>query len=171
MYRTLQFIVFLTLRVIYTCDQCDSPFCALQLPALIKPNWYVLLYCCACLYHSLIVVQPSWITVPCPRTKLRLLISKSFVGIKQSVTRVALKTRLKTSLGICIYKTSLPHRPDDYISFTSSCPPTFYNIIAPMLPNITEIPPTLLAGSASGSISEYRLEIFFLNYKSWGSNY
>jgi len=35
-----------------------------------------------------------------------------------------------------------------------------------MLPNITEIPPTLLAGSASGSISEYRLEIFFLNYKS-----
>jgi len=26
-------------------------------------------------------------------------------------------------LGICIHKTSLPHRPDDYIGFTSSCPP------------------------------------------------
>jgi len=25
------------LRVICTCDQCDSPFCALQLTALIKP--------------------------------------------------------------------------------------------------------------------------------------
>ena len=24
---------------------------------------------------------------------------------------------------ICIYKTSLPHRPDDYTGFTSSCPP------------------------------------------------
>jgi len=29
----------------------------------------------------------------------------------------------KTRLGICIYKTSLPHRPDNYISFTWSCSP------------------------------------------------
>jgi len=27
---------------------------------------------------------------------------------------------------------SLPHRPDDYIGFTSSSPPTFYNQIAPI---------------------------------------
>ena len=45
---------------------------------------------------------------------------------------VALKTPLKTRLEICIYIISLPHRPDDYIGFTSSCPPTFYNKIAPM---------------------------------------
>ena len=111
------------LKVICTCDQCDSPFCALQLTALIKPNWCVLLYCCTCLYHSLIVVQPSWTTVPCPTTKFSLLISESFVGTKQSVISVALKIPLKTRLGICIYKTLLLHRVDDYIGFTSSCPP------------------------------------------------
>jgi len=93
------------LRVICTCDQCDSPFCALQLTALIKPDWCVLLYCCACLCHSLTVVQPSWTTVPCPTTKLKLLISKSFVGIKQSVISVAVRTPLKLRLGMCIYKT------------------------------------------------------------------
>ena len=63
---------------------------------------------------SLIVMQPSWTTVPCPTTKLGLLISKSFVGIKQSVISVALTTPIKTRLGICIYKTSLPHQPDNY---------------------------------------------------------
>ena len=111
------------LKSICTCDQCDSPFCALQLTALIKPNWCVLLYCCACWYHSLMVMQPSWTTVPCPTTKISSLISKSFVGIKQSVISVTLKTPLKTRLGICIYKTLLPHRPDDFIGFTSSCSP------------------------------------------------
>jgi len=87
------------LRVICTCDQCDSPFCALQLTALIKPDWCFILYCCACLYHSLEVVQPSWIAVACPTTKLSLLISKSFVKIKQGVIRVALKTLLKNMVG------------------------------------------------------------------------
>jgi len=38
------------------------------------------------------------------------------------VISVALKTPLKTRLGICIYKTLLPHRVDEYIGFTSSCP-------------------------------------------------
>ena len=38
---------------------------------------------------------------------------------------VTLKTHLGIRLGICIYKTSLLHQPDDYIGFTSSCPPTF----------------------------------------------
>ena len=148
-YRALQFIVFLRLatqtrhqielrptlrkkcmkidvfclRVICTCEQCDSPLCALQLTALIKPNWCVLLYCVAWLYHSLIVMKSTWTTIPCPTTKLSLLISKSFVAIKQSVINVALKTPLKTRLGICIYIISLPHRPDNYIGFTSSCPP------------------------------------------------
>ena len=45
----------------------------------------------------------------------------------------AFKTPLKTRLGIRICKTSLLHRPDDYIGFTSSCPPTFYNKIASMV--------------------------------------
>jgi len=48
---------------------------------------------------------------------------------------VALKTSLNTRLGICIYIVSFPHsRPtDDYIGFISSCPPTLYNKIAPMM--------------------------------------
>jgi len=46
---------------------------------------------------------------------------------------VALKTPLQIRLGICIYKKSLLHRPDAYNGFTPSCPPTFYNKIAPML--------------------------------------
>jgi len=124
------------LRVICKCDQCDSLFCALQLTALIKRNLCVLLYCCASLCHSLTVVQPSWTAVLCSTTKLSLLISKPFVGINQSVIGVALKTPLKTRLGICIYKTSLPHRPDDYIGFASSCPPTFCNKIANMFSDI-----------------------------------
>ena len=45
---------------------------------------------------------------------------------------VVFKTPLATRLGICIYKTSLLHRPDDYICFTPSCPPTFYNKIVTM---------------------------------------
>jgi len=90
------------LRVICTCDQCDSPFCALQLTALIKPNWCVLLYCCASLCHSLIVVQPSWNAVPCP-TKLGLLISKPFVGIRQSVIGVVLKIPLKNKIGNLLF--------------------------------------------------------------------
>ena len=36
---------------------------------------------------------------------------------------VAPKTPLEIRLEICIYKTSLLHRPDDYIGFTLSCPP------------------------------------------------
>jgi len=126
------------LRMICTCDQCDSPFCAIQLTALIKPNWCVLLYCCACLYHGLMALQPSWTTVPCLTTKLGLLISKSFVGIKQSEISVSLRTPLKNKIKNLHYKTSLPHRPDSYIGFTSSCPPTFYNKIAPMLTRVCE---------------------------------
>jgi len=32
-----------------------------------------------------------------------------------------------------MHKTSLLHRPDDYIGFTPSCPPHILNKIAPML--------------------------------------
>ena len=126
------------LRVICTCDQCDSPFCALQLTALIKHNWCALLYCCACLYHSLMALQPSWTTVPCLTRKLGLLISKSFVGIKQSVISVSLRTPMKNKIENLYYKTSLPHRPDNYIGFTSSRPPTFYNKIVHMLTRVCE---------------------------------
>jgi len=45
---------------------------------------------------------------------------------------VAVKTPLKRRFGICIYKTSLLHRPDGHVGFTPSCPPTFYDKIAPM---------------------------------------
>jgi len=48
------------------------------------------------------------------------------------VIGVARKTPQQIRLGICIYKTSLLHRSDDYIGFTPSCPPSFYNKIAPM---------------------------------------
>ena len=122
------------LRVICTCDQCDSPFCALQLTALIKPDWCFLLYCCACLYHSLEVVQPSWIAVPCPTTKLSLLISKSFVRIKQGVIRVALKTLLKNKVGNLYLQnfTSASARWPCWFYIKLS-PPTFYNKIAPMI--------------------------------------
>jgi len=39
------------------------------------------------------------------------------------VISVALITHPEIRLGICIYKTSLLHRHDDYIGFTPSCPP------------------------------------------------
>jgi len=52
---------------------------------------------------------------------------------QKSVISVALKTPLEIKLGICIHKTSLLHQPNDHISFTPSCPPTFYNKIAPMV--------------------------------------
>ena len=35
---------------------------------------------------------------------------------------VAFKTPVEIRLGICVYKTSLLHRPDDYIGFTPRCP-------------------------------------------------
>jgi len=114
------------------CDQCDSTFCALQLTALIKPNWCSLLYCCACLYPNTILMEAGWTTASCPATHLSILISKSSARITQSVISFALKTPLQIRLGICIYKTSLLHRPDDYIGFTPCCPPTFYSKIAPM---------------------------------------
>ena len=45
---------------------------------------------------------------------------------------VALKTPLETKLGICIYKMSLLHRPDNYISVKPNGTHTFYNKIAPI---------------------------------------
>ena len=71
-------------------------------------------------------------TAPCPATNLSTLICKLFARTKQNVISVALKTPLEIRLGICIDKTSLLHRPDDYIGFPPSCPPTFYNKIGPM---------------------------------------
>ena len=90
-------------------------------------------YCCACLHPNTMLMEAGWNTVPCPATNINILICKSSARTKQSVISVALKTPLEIRLGICIYKTSLLHRPDDHIGFTPSCPPTFYNKIAPML--------------------------------------
>jgi len=84
--------------VICTCDQCDSAFCALQLTSLIKSNWCVLLYCCACLHPNTTLMEIGWTTVPCPATNLSILICKSFARTKQSMISVALKTHLETKL-------------------------------------------------------------------------
>ena len=120
------------LRVICACDQWDSPFCALQLTALIKPNWCVLLYCCGSLCHSLIVVQPSWTAVPCATTKLGLLISKPFVGIKQSVIGVALKTPPKNKIGN-LYLQNITYASARWLYwFYIKLTPTFHNKIAPV---------------------------------------
>jgi len=109
-------------RMICTCDQCDSAFCALQLTALIKPNWCVLLYCCACLHPNTILMEAGWTTVPCTATNLSILTQYVNHLQGQSVISVVLKTPLQIRLGICIYKMSLLHRPDDYIGFTPSSP-------------------------------------------------
>ena len=97
------------IRVICSCDHCDLAFCALQLTALIKHNWCILLYYCAGLYPNTILMQAGGLQYQ----------------IKQSVISVAFKTIPETRLRICIYKTSLLHRPDDYIGFTPRCPPHF----------------------------------------------
>ena len=97
-------------------------FCALQLTVLIKPKWYVLLYCCACLHPNTILMETGWTTVPCPTTNLSILIC---ARTKQRVISVALKTLLEIRLVISIYKTSLLHRPEDCIGFAPSCPPHF----------------------------------------------
>ena len=117
--------------MICTCDQCDSAFCGLQLTALIKPKWCVLLCCCACLHPNTILMEAGWTTFPCPATNLSIFIFKSSARTKQSVIIVALKTRLETKLGICIYKSLLLHRPDDNTGFTPSCPPHFTTKLRP----------------------------------------
>ena len=43
--------------------------------ALIKHNWCVILYCCACLQPNTTLMEAAWTTVPCPATNLRILIS------------------------------------------------------------------------------------------------
>jgi len=68
---------------------------------------------------------------------LSISICNSSARIKQSVISAAFKTPLETRLRICIYKTSLLHWPDDNLDSTPSCPPTFYNKIAPILKSFT----------------------------------
>jgi len=65
-------------------------------------------------------VQPSCIAVQCPTTKLSLLVSKSFVGIKQGVILVALKTLLKNKVGNLYLQNFTSASADDYDGFTSS---------------------------------------------------
>jgi len=97
-----------------------------------KTHWCLLRYCCACLNPNTILMETGWTTVPCPATNLSILTCKSPTRTKQSVISVALKTHLEIKLGICMLKTLLLHRPNDYIGFTPSCPPTFYKKIALM---------------------------------------
>ena len=52
------------------------------LSALIKPNWCVLLYFCACLPPNTILMETGWTTVPCPATNLSILICKSSAWTK-----------------------------------------------------------------------------------------
>jgi len=80
-----------TLRVIRTCDQCDSAFSELQPTVLMKPKWCVPLYCCACLHPNTMLMKAGWTTAPCPATNLSILICKSSARTKQIVISVALK--------------------------------------------------------------------------------
>jgi len=86
-----------------------------------------------CLFPSKsILMEAGWTTVQCPATNLRIVVRYVTHLQEQSLISVALKTPLEIRLGICIYKTALLHRPGDYIGFTPSCPPIFYNNIAPI---------------------------------------
>ena len=111
-------------------------FLCTQLTALIEPNWCFLLYCCACLHPNTISMVAGWTTVPCPTTNLSILTYKSSARTKQSVISVALKTPLEIILGICIYKSSLLYRLNDYIGLTPSCPTHILHKIAPMIVSI-----------------------------------
>jgi len=94
----------------------------------VHSNWqlwqnpiYVFYYTAVLVYiPNTILVEIGWTTVPCLTTNLSrpILICKSSARTKQSVISVAIKTHLEIRLGSCIYKTSLLHRPDDYIGFT-----------------------------------------------------
>ena len=91
------------------------------------------------LLHFFILVWVNKSSNKCfhPSAKHLLLIRNTnfaghSVGIKQSVISAAFKTALKTRMGICINKTLLLDRPDDYW-FHIKLSPTFYNKIAPMV--------------------------------------
>jgi len=119
--------------MICTCDRRDLAICALQLTALIKAQ----LMCSAillCLFASKYDINGSRLNYSTVSSNKFKYINTKYVNNLQgqSVISVALKTPLEIRLGICIYKTSLLHRPDDYIGFTPRCPPLFYNKIAPM---------------------------------------
>jgi len=68
-------------------------------------------------------MNPSSIKNICSFLKKRKCAGIISAKIKQSVISVAFKLPPETRLGIGIYKTSLLHRPDDYIGFTQSCSP------------------------------------------------
>jgi len=62
------------------------------------------------------LTQADWTRVARAATNLSILICKSSERIKQSVISVAFKTPLETRLESAgFYKTSLLHRPDDYV--------------------------------------------------------
>jgi len=117
--------------VICTCDLYDLAFCALQLTALLKPNWCILLYCCACFHPNTTLMEAGWTTVPCPAVNFSILICKSSARRKQSVISVALKTPLETRVGICIYKTSRLIDPMTILVSHRAAPPHFTTKLRP----------------------------------------
>jgi len=71
--------------------------------------------------------------VPFPTTKLSLLISKSFVRIKQSVLSVTLKTPLTNKIGnLYLQKLHFRIDPMTILVLHQAVSPTFYNKIVPM---------------------------------------
>ena len=73
-------------------------------------------------YKSNMHVRPVRFSILCTPTDNGVLIYISSARLKQSVINVAFKTPLETRRGICIYKPSLLHPPDDYIGFTQTVP-------------------------------------------------
>jgi len=52
-------------------------------------------------------------------------------NLKQDISHIQLLNSIKNKIGNLFIK-QLLYPPDDYTGFTLSCPPTFYNKIAPM---------------------------------------
>jgi len=122
--------MFYTVRVICTCDQRDSAVCALQLTALIKFHWCVLLYCCACLHPNTILMEEGWITVPCPATNFSILICKSSARTKRDYCCSQKNSR--NEIGN-LYTQNVTSASTRWLYwFHTKVPPTFYNKIAPM---------------------------------------
>jgi len=87
------------------------------------------------------------------------------------VITVALKTHLKTRLGICVYKTLLLLRADDYW-FYIKLSPTFYIKIAPMITdnNYHSVIVALLLSGLPDPVFKNK-KMFFLYAEVYHNNY
>ena len=120
------------IRVIRTCDRCDSAFCALQLTAVMKPSWCILLYCCAYLHPNTTLTQAGWTPVPCLASNIG--ICNSSARIKKSVIGVAFKTPLETRVESVFIKLHFSIDPTTISWFhTKLSPPHFTTKLRPWL--------------------------------------